>query len=59
MSTAPDCFICGVPLRFRLGRSKKTGRPCVMVTCAKNPRHFHGFINDQGFVAQVVREAQR
>ena len=57
MKQAP-CPVCGVPLRVRLARGRKSGKPFVMLLCAQDGRHFRAFINDQQYVAQVIERLE-
>ena len=56
---SPGCLICGMPLAFRITMRRKSQKPCVVVTCPRDARHFHGFINDRAFVDQVLVSAER
>ena len=56
---SPGCLICGVPLTFRIAIRRKSQKACVVVTCPRDARHFHGFINDRAFVDQVLVSAER
>ena len=52
-STIP-CLVCKGPLTVRLARGRRSGKPFVMLVCGRDGRHFRGFINDQGYVGQVL-----
>ncbi len=55
MSPLP-CPICRTPLEVRLAHSRKAKRQktFIMMVCPKDGRHARLFINDQGYVAQVL-----
>ena len=53
------CLICKQPLAVRLARGRKSGKPFVMMLCTQDGRHFRAFINDQQYVAQVLRRVER
>ena len=57
MNQAP-CPVCSVPLRVRLARGRKSGKPFVMLLCAQDGRHFRAFINDQQYVSQVLERLE-
>ena len=50
----PRCPICGEPLSIRLARGRKSGKPFVMLLCARDGRHFRGFINHRPYVREVL-----
>ena len=51
----PDivCPVCRCPLDLRLARGRKSGKPFIMLVCARDGRHFRGFINHRPFVEEV------
>lgn len=51
-ATVP-CLVCGVALTIRTARGRKSGKPFLMVICAKDGRHFRGFIADQKYVKDI------
>ena len=53
-STQVHCLICSAPLSLRLTRGRKSGKPFLMLICPQDGRHFRGFINDQGYVKEVL-----
>jgi hypothetical protein len=56
MTASPGipCIVCGSGLVLRTARGRKSGKPFLMVICPQDGRHFRGFINDQGYVKQVL-----
>ena len=48
------CLVCGEPLTVRLAHGRKSRKPFVMLLCARDGRHFRGFINDRSFVDGVL-----
>ena len=48
------CIVCGGPLAFTLSRTRRAQKPCIQVSCPSDPKHFHGFINDEGYVRGVL-----
>ena len=52
------CLVCKEPLTVRLARGRKSGKPFVMLVCAQDGRHFRAFINDQDYVAQVLKRVE-
>ena len=51
------CPVCNKPLSVRLAHGRKSGKPFVMLVCAKDGRHLRGFINDKSFVDGVMEKA--
>jgi hypothetical protein len=56
MTSSPGipCIVCGGGLTLRTARGRKSGKPFLMLLCPQDGRHFRGFINDQGYVKQVL-----
>jgi hypothetical protein len=54
----PCCPICGDGLQVTLARGRKSGKPFVMLICAKDGRHFRGFINHRPYVEQVLNNLE-
>ena len=52
--TTIPCLVCGGPLTIRPAQGRKSKKPFIMLLCSKDARHFRAFINDQGFVRQVL-----
>ncbi len=52
------CLVCREPLTVRLARGRKSGKPCVMLICSRDGRHFRAFINDQEYVSRVLESAE-
>lgn len=50
----PLCLICGHPLSLKLARGRKSGKPFVLLVCAKDGRHFRAFISHQPYVREVL-----
>ena len=48
------CLVCKEPLRVKLARGRKSGKPFVMLICSKDGRHFRAFVNDQEYVSRVL-----
>jgi predicted RNA-binding Zn-ribbon protein involved in translation (DUF1610 family) len=57
-NVSPGCPVCGNPLTFRLAKSKRTGKPFIMLACNLDGRHFRGFICDRDYVRQVVNKVE-
>ena len=51
---AIPCLVCGDPLMFRLARGRKSGKPFIMLLCARDGRHFRAFVNDKRYVEEVL-----
>ena len=52
------CLVCKEPLKVKLTRGRKSGKPFVMLICSKDGRHFRAFINDQEYVSRVLESAE-
>ncbi len=52
------CLVCKEPLRVKLTRGRKSGKPFVMLICSQDGRHFRAFINDQEYVSRVLESAE-
>ena len=50
------CPICLRDLEIRNATGRKSGKPFLMFICPEDGRHFRGFINDQGFMQQVLQK---
>jgi len=48
------CLVCGSPLSVRAARGRKSNKPFLMLVCPRDGRHFRGFINDAGYVREVL-----
>ena len=55
---AIPCLVCKEPLRVKLTRGRKSGKPFVMLICSQDGRHFRAFINDQEYVSRVLESAE-
>jgi len=53
-SEMPGCPVCGDPLSVRLANGRKSGKAFVTLVCARDGRHFRGFISHRPYVQQVV-----
>ena len=53
------CVVCGAPLAFSLGRTRRAQKPFIQVSCPRDPKHFHGFINDKDYIRGVLERAER
>ena len=51
-----NCPICSNPLSVTVARGRKSNKPFIMVKCDKDGRHFRGFITDQSYVNNVLKE---
>ena len=51
-----NCPICCNPLSVTVARGRKSNKPFIMVKCDKDGRHFRGFITDQSYVNNVLKE---
>jgi hypothetical protein len=56
MNSSPGipCIVCGSGLTLRTARGRKSGKPFLMLICPADGRHLRAFINDQGYVRQVL-----
>ncbi|MBI4311517.1 MAG: hypothetical protein HY681_07015 [Chloroflexi bacterium] len=54
------CPVCQEPLQVRLARSRKAKRKktFIMLVCPKDGRHARLFINDQGYVREVLERLE-
>ena len=52
------CLICGDPLTVRAARGRKSGKPFIMLLCGQDGRHFRAFINDRGYVDNVLAQME-
>ena len=48
------CIVCGGPLAFSLSQTRRAQKPFIQVSCPRDPKHFHGFINDVDYVRGVL-----
>ena len=51
---ALQCPVCGSAIDIRLAKGRTSGKPFLMLVCPTDGRHFRGFINDRGYVSNVV-----
>ena len=54
----PRCPICTDPLSARLAHGRKSGKPFVMFICARDGRHFRGFINHRPYVQELLERLE-
>jgi len=48
------CHVCNSPLKLRFARGRKSGKPFVMLVCARDGRHFRAFISDRDYVRAAL-----
>jgi len=53
-----QCPVCGDPLSFQITRSKKSGKPSLMMKCLRDGRHFRSFICDRDYVKRVLEHLE-
>lgn len=53
-----QCPVCGDPIAFQITKSKKSGKPSLMMKCPRDGRHFRAFICDKKFVEDVLVKLQ-
>ena len=53
-STQAPCPVCRQPMALRIARGRKSGKTFLMLLCARDARHFRGFISDRAFVEGVL-----
>ncbi len=53
---AIPCPVCQRDLEIRNATGRKSGKPFLMFICPEDGRHFRGFINDRGFMQQVLKK---
>ena len=51
---APSCLVCASPLTVRPARGRKSGKPSILILCARDGRHFRAFISDKEYVRQIL-----
>ena len=54
ISQSIPCPVCGEPLDVRIAHGRKSGKVSIMLVCARDGRHFRGFIADREYVKQVL-----
>jgi hypothetical protein len=54
----PGCPVCGEVLHLALARGRKSGKPCIMLRCLIDGRHFRGFITHRPFVEEMLNKLQ-
>jgi hypothetical protein len=55
----PGCPVCGDPLSVRLANGRKSGKAFVMLVCARDGRHFRGFISHRPYVNEVLEHIEK
>ncbi len=53
---AIPCPVCQRDLEIRNATGRKSAKPFLMFICPEDGRHFRGFINDRGFMQQVLEK---
>ena len=48
------CLVCGQQLTIRLAKGRKSQKTFLMLICSQDGRHFRGFVNDRGYVNNVL-----
>jgi len=46
--------LCKDPMAFQIAKSRKSGKPFLMVKCLRDGRHFREFVGDSGLCAKVA-----
>ncbi|MBN1366518.1 MAG: hypothetical protein JW967_01145 [Dehalococcoidales bacterium] len=54
----PLCPICGEQLLVRLARGRKSGKPFIMLLCAKDGRHYRAFITYAPYVKTIIEKME-
>ena len=54
-----QCPVCGDPLAFQITRSRKSGKPSLMLKCPRDGRHFRGFICDRNYLQQILERIEQ
>ena len=52
------CHICQAPLKVKLARGRKSGKPFVMLACPEDGRHIRAFIADRTYVENLIGQAE-
>ena len=55
----PGCPVCGLGLSIRPAAGRKSRKPCIMLICPRDGRHFRAFITDQKYVAAVTASLEQ
>ncbi len=53
-----ECPVCGTRMSIRSAAGRKSKKLFVMIVCPISGSHFRGFIGDQGFVSEVIRNLE-
>lgn len=54
----PRCPVCQEMLSIRLATGRKSGKPFVMLVCARDGRHFRGFISHRPYVSALLERLE-
>ena len=54
-----QCPVCGDPLTFQITRSRKSGKPSLMLKCLRDGRHFRGFICDRDYMQRLLEHLEQ
>ena len=52
------CHICRAPLKVKLARGRKSGKPFVMLACPEDGRHIRAFVADRTYVENLIGRAE-
>ena len=53
-NSMPGCPVCGLRLSLSIAKGRKSGKHSIMLKCARDGRHFRGFIADRSYVDEVM-----
>lgn len=53
-----SCPVCQSKVSLEPKRHPKRDEPYLMMVCVKSGSHFRAFINDQGFIARMIKEIE-
>lgn len=53
-----NCHICQIPFRVKLAYGRKSGKPCVSLSCPVDGRHLRAFITDKVYVQGVMEQLE-
>ncbi len=49
-----NCPLCSNELSVRIAHGRTSNKLFIMLICAKDGRHFRGFISDQTYIKQLL-----
>ena len=52
------CHICQAPLKIKLAKGRKSGKPFVMLACPEDGRHIRAFVADRTYVENLIGRAE-